>query len=169
MSKITMDNLSNALIAKLKVDLTGVCETVEKINSLIIDINNYVQDSESTLKEGIVSALKDLGCDVSNSSTMGELLIEIENLRLVNGTTATSKDIIQGKTITDDNGNVIIGEMPINSTIDISNVPTAEGIELPSGLYKGNIYIEGDEKLIASNIKYGVNIFGVTGSTYEKL
>ena len=69
-------------------------------------------------------------------------------------------DVIQGKTFTSENGIKMTGTIPLKTQADL----TANNgmITVPAGFYSSNI-TKTDSNLIASNIKSGVNIFGVTG------
>lgn len=76
--------------------------------------------------------------------------------------TATASDIIDGKTAYI-NGNLVEGS--ITSKPATIYTPSTKNQIINSGQYlSGNQTIEGDENLIAANIKNGVNIFGVTGT-----
>ena len=151
------------------MSLSNLEEAVSKINALVNNIDEYMNKEESSLKQGLVNALIDLGCDVSIDNSLGELFVALENVKTIKGVTATSSDIITGKIIQNDEGEYIPGEIPVNSTENITKTPTRTDINLPAGYYGGNIVISGNSNLIASNIKKGVNIFGVTGSTYASI
>lgn len=78
--------------------------------------------------------------------------------------TATSSDILLNKTAYA-KGEKITGI--IESLEEQEYVPTIEDIQILSGKYlAGNQIIKGSSNLIASNIKKGIELFGVTG-TYE--
>lgn len=69
-------------------------------------------------------------------------------------------DVIQGKTFTSENGIKMTGTIPLKTQTDLT---VNNGmITVPAGFYSSNI-TKTDSNLIASNIKSGVNIFGVTG------
>nr|DAV11603.1 MAG TPA: tail protein [Caudoviricetes sp.] len=76
--------------------------------------------------------------------------------------TAKASDIIDGKTAYV-NGNLIEGS--ITSKPATIYTPSTKNQIINAGQYlSGNQTIEGDENLIAANIKNGVNIFGITGT-----
>ena len=77
---------------------------------------------------------------------------------------ATAADVLTGKTFTSASGVNVTGTIPsVNGrTITPS---TSSQTAIASGSYAtGNITVSGSSNLIASNIKSGVNIFGVTGT-----
>lgn len=102
-------------------------------------------------------------------------------------TTATPDVIVQGYTAYV-NGEVITGTMPLSKpslttkgirvprgyvqeeiVYSVSNtqsviVPGREDIHISGGVVISDIYIRGDENLLAENIKDGVTIFGVSGN-----
>ena len=85
----------------------------------------------------------------------------------VNGTftsdaTAVSSNILSGKTVYV-NGSKVTGN--ISSKAAATYTPGTSNQTISSGQYLGgNQTIKGDSNLIASNIKKGVSIFGVTGT-----
>ena len=75
----------------------------------------------------------------------------------------TSSDLLSGKELIDQNGNKVIGTIQTKSSQIITPGTTDQTIN--SGVYlTGAQTIKGDANLIASNIKSGVSIFGVTGT-----
>ena len=83
--------------------------------------------------------------------------------------TATAPDILTGKTAYGKDGK-ISGSMVDNGAVSETIVSKSESYMIPKGYHDGNgtIGIDSSEqaKIIASNIKKGVSILGVTGS-YE--
>ncbi|KXG78298.1 outer membrane protein assembly factor BamB family protein [Thermotalea metallivorans] len=73
---------------------------------------------------------------------------------------ATASDLLSGKTATTDAGE-IVGTMPNRGTVNIT--PGTTNQTIPQGYHSGSGVVYGSANLTASNIKQGVNIFGVTG------
>jgi hypothetical protein len=79
---------------------------------------------------------------------------------------AQPSDLITGKTASTDNGE-IIGTMPDKRNANIELVPTTVDQPIEEGYYGGSLIdalVKGDVDLIASNIKSGIDIFGVVGT-----
>lgn len=75
----------------------------------------------------------------------------------------TASDMLAGKQLIDANGNLVTGTIPSQGAQTITPGTTSKTIA--SGQYlSGTQTILGDSDLVASNIKSGVNIFGVTGT-----
>lgn len=74
---------------------------------------------------------------------------------------ATASDLLSGKTATVSTGD-ITGTMSNNGTVSIT--PSTTNQTIAQGYHSGSGVVYGDSDLIASNIKNGVNIFGVTGT-----
>ena len=78
----------------------------------------------------------------------------------------TASEILAGK-IAYANGNKITGTMPNNSAIQGNITTKAQQYLIPAGYHDGSGYVQIDTteqaKIIASNIKAGVQILGVTG------
>lgn len=74
-----------------------------------------------------------------------------------------SGDILFSKQAIDQEGNVIIGTIP--SLRGKTYTPGRSNITIGAGQYlSGNQIIQGSSSLISSNIKDGVNIFGIVGN-----
>lgn len=76
----------------------------------------------------------------------------------------TASDLLSGKQLINENGEIVIGSIPSQSGTTI--IPgTSQKTACASGRYTtGNIYVAGDSNLLAKNIAKGVKIFGVTGT-----
>ena len=75
----------------------------------------------------------------------------------------TSSDLLSGKELIDQSGNVVTGTIATKAAATIT--PGTVNQAIPANTYlTGAQTIKGDANLIASNIKSGVSIFGVTGT-----
>lgn len=167
MGKITMDNLSESLIEKLKVDLTGVNEIIDEIDKIVRDVDTLLKD-DSTLKNELINALNDVGCNATEDNTIGELFVMIENIKVAKGD-ARENDVLKGKVITDKDGNVITGTINQVDTSSLSVTPGSSDKTLTSGYYPNDINVTVDANLVAKNIKNDVTIFGITGTSYTAI
>ncbi|WP_418302177.1 hypothetical protein [Lysinibacillus fusiformis] len=82
------------------------------------------------------------------------------------GGTATSTDVLAGRTFTNDNGEAT-GAM-VNHGSRGTIMPTTSNQSMAAGYYNA-FTIAGDANLIASNIKKGVNLFGTIGTSETKI
>ena len=81
----------------------------------------------------------------------------------ISSTTAKKEDVLSGRVFYLADGTKAQGS--IESISSKEHTPTVSDIIRPSGVYiAGDQVIKGDANLIASNIKSGVNIFGVLGN-----
>lgn len=74
---------------------------------------------------------------------------------------ATASDLLLNKTATVEAGE-ITGTMPNNGAVNIT--PSTSNQAISAGYHNGSGVVYGDTDLVASNIKNGVNIFGVAGT-----
>ncbi len=75
---------------------------------------------------------------------------------------ANANDILYGKAYRTNNGSIVQGAMPNNGAL--SYTPTTSQQTIPEGYTSGGtIGAISDDNLLASNIKDGVTILGVTG------
>jgi hypothetical protein len=76
--------------------------------------------------------------------------------------TATSADVLVGKTFSSSAGIGATGTMPNNGAVSI--IPGTSTQTIPAGYHDGSGSVSGDADLTAANIKLGVNLFGVSGA-----
>jgi len=79
---------------------------------------------------------------------------------------AATSDVLDGKTFSSENAGVgQTGDMTNQGSQIIT--PTTSNQAISEGYHNGSGYAEGDANLVASNIKDGVNIFGVAGAVEQ--
>lgn len=126
--------------------------TMNKISSLSTSSSPYVSGSNLVLSP----TFSTIGYVENPKVTI--------NSPLNNFGTAIAANVLTGKTFTSSSGLKVTGTMPSVSGRTITP-STSSQTAIASGSYAaGNITVSGSSNLIASNIKSGVNIFGVTGS-----
>jgi hypothetical protein len=76
---------------------------------------------------------------------------------------ATMADVLEGRTFSNDSRMGLSGTMPNIGWQFITPGTTAKGI--PAGYHNGTGEVAGDAELVPENIKNGVNIFGVAGTS----
>ena len=76
---------------------------------------------------------------------------------------ATTADVLDGKTFSNDMGTGLTGIMPNRG--GMSYTPTTTDQSIAAGYYNGSGKVEGDTNLVSVNIRSGVTIFGVAGNT----
>jgi|LSQX01.3.fsa_nt_gb hypothetical protein len=111
--------------------------------------------------------------DTSSQVTISDPDFVADNIRAgkeifgINGAftadaTATASQILSGKTAYV-KGNKITGTMPNNGAKIIT--PSTVNQAIPAGYHSGSGYVQGSANLKPENIKSGVNIFGVIGTS----
>lgn len=81
-----------------------------------------------------------------------------------NGTTARANHILSGYTC-QSNGSRVTGTIATSSASGTTITPSTSSYEIAGDRYlSSSVTIKGDSNLVASNIKSGVSIFGVTGT-----
>ena len=82
--------------------------------------------------------------------------------------TVAEDQLLEGATAHDKTGKIITGSMPNNDAVNKSISEKSESYTIPKGYHNGSgkVAISNEEqaKLIASNIKKGITILGVTGT-----
>jgi hypothetical protein len=138
-----------AISVKINVDNTGASTiNVNGLGAKAIKKPNGNDVSAGNLKAGSIYTLRYNG---TNFILQGE----------GGAGNAQPSDVLSGKTFTNDSGEQV-GTMPNHGAIIFT--PGTSNQPIPAGYHNGSGYVQGDPDLIASNIKSGVNIFGVTGT-----
>lgn len=117
-------------------------------------------------KQEVATAITDKGVATSGSDTFGKMATNIGKIEtdLSSGTTATSGDLLSGKTAYS-KGLLLIGSM-VNRGNVANTVTTQNGsYTIPSGYHSGAGKVTANfPNLVAGNIKSGVTVGGVTGN-----
>lgn len=102
------------------------------------------------------SELKDILTLLEEKTSGGAALPTLTN-------PGTSSDLLSGKQLIDRNGNIVDGEIPIRTSSNVTSFLTT--VTIPAGYYASQVKkTVTDADLTASNIKKGVNIFGIMGT-----
>lgn len=101
-------------------------------------------------------------CDSDLSTTNADLGTCTSDFATANAGTAAVGDVLSGKTFTSTAGLGATGAMPNNGAVTLT--PTTSDQAIATGYHNGTGACGGDADLVASNIKSGVNLFGVTGT-----
>ena len=157
---ITKDSSFSAMSEAIANNKTQVNVELENIRSIVNNIDTKLQ-SDSDLKNRLVEKLVAIGVDVTVDDSIDVIFNIIENLILAKGN-ATVRDVLLGKTFSNEIDGLLTGEAPTNSNATVT--PGSSKKTLSYGYYPNGIIISGDSKLIAGNIKSGVTIFGVKGT-----
>jgi len=78
---------------------------------------------------------------------------------------AVAADVLTGTTVwglTSGAWGELTGTMPDRGSVVI--IPTTVSQTIATGYHNGSGYVQGDPDLIAGNVKYGVTLFGITGT-----
>jgi len=143
-----------ALAVKINVENTGVSTiNVNNLGAKAIKKPNGNDVVAGNLKAGSIYTLRYNGTNfiLQGSDSAGN---------------ATPADVLASKTFSNDSGPDQVGTMPNRGAVVITPGTTNQAIA--AGYHNGSGYVVGDPNLIASNIRSGVSIFGVTGSLKPK-
>ena len=131
-------------------------------NKTIVEAINEIYNSHDVIKQKLVASLLAKGLGVNTDMDIIEIIDHINTSTLIKPAgNAVASNVLSGKTFINSTGTVVTGTMTNNGSKTIN--PTASTQTLGAGYYY-QVTIKGDSNLKASNIKSGVNIFGVTGT-----
>ncbi|MNW50264.1 hypothetical protein D3C74_277120 [compost metagenome] len=99
-----------------------------------------------------------------NNIKTGVTIFDVEGTAILAEGNATSADVRAGVTFSSTSGSGV-GSMPDNGSLG-TIVPGTSNQSIPAGYTSGGT-VSGDPDLVASNIKSGVEIFGVTGNVVQ--
>lgn len=122
--------------------------------------------SVSNGKSQIASAITGMGVSTSANDSFAQMATNIGNIETGYDTsqvTATAATVRSGYKFVNSSGQLITGTIPSKGAQTYT--PKTVSQTISSGQYlSGNQTIQGDGNLVASNIKSGVSIFGVSGN-----
>ena len=145
------------LDASLKANATAIGTKANQ--SYVVSEINSLKSSVNSGKDNVYSAI--VGKKITpTSKDFSALVTGINNIKLGQGN-AVESDVINPKTFTNDDGIKRAGSIVDRGAVTIT--PSASNQSIANGKHTNSMVL-GDTGLIASNIKKGVNIFGVLGT-----
>lgn len=143
-------------------DNTSSVITADNVQGAIDQLFTSVSNGKSQ----IASAITDMGVSTSANDSFSQMATNIGNIETGYDTsqvTATANTVRSGYKFVNSSGQLITGTIPSKGAQTYT--PKTVSQTISSGQYlSGNQTIQGDGNLVASNIKSGVSIFGVSGS-----
>lgn len=143
-------------------DNTSSVITADNVQGAIDQLFTSVSNGKSQ----IASAITDMGVSTSANDSFAQMATNIGNIETGYDTsqvTATANTVRSGYKFVNSSGQLITGTIPSKGAQTYT--PKTYSQTISSGQYlSGNQTIQGDGNLVASNIKSGVSIFGVSGS-----
>lgn len=143
-------------------DNTSSVITADNVQGAIDQLFTSVSNGKSQ----IASAITDMGVSTSANATFAQMATNIGNIETGYDTsqvTATAATVRSGYKFVNSSGQLITGTIPSKGAQTYT--PKTVSQTISSGQYlSGNQTIQGDGNLVASNIKSGVSIFGVSGN-----
>ncbi|MGD0032559.1 phage tail protein [Paenibacillus illinoisensis] len=114
----------------------------------------------------VVAALNSIGVAASTSERWAQLIPKISGLIRATGN-ATAAQVLSGATFSNSSANGLTGTMA-NRGAGGTVTPGTANQTKAAGYYSSAISILGDADLVATNIRNGVDIFGVLGNLIPK-
>src|SRR5699024_4298324 len=146
-------------------DNTSSVITADNVQGAIDQLFTSVSNGKSQ----IASAITDMGVSTSANDSFTQMATNIGNIETGYDTsqvTATANTVRSGYKFVNSSGQLITGTIPSKGAQTYT--PKTVSQTIAKGQYlSGNQTIQGDENLVASNIKRGVSIFGVYGNCYS--
>lgn len=147
-------------------DNTSSVITADNVQGAIDQLFTSVSNGKSQ----IASAITDMGVSTSANDSFAQMATNIGNIETGYDTsqvTATANTVRSGYKFVNSSGQLIAGTIPSKGAQTYT--PKTVSQTISSGQYlSGNQTIQGDGNLVASNIKSGVSIFGVSGNYVGK-
>ena len=123
-----------------------------------------IGEEDTTLRDSLASILEEEGVEVTEEDDMASLITKVDeefDKQVAPVGTATASDVLSGKTFINSTGSTVTGSITNQGSKTIT--PSTSNQTLPAGYYS-DITINGDSDLVASNIRKGYNLFGVSGT-----
>ena len=187
--KITIEELAESTKEALQTDLTPIENKIQDVLAAAQAIEVKLQ-GEDALKQQLVNSLTALGFEVSMENELSELFEIVNGIKMGQGN-AQPGDVVEGKTFTNDSGELLTGTLKKSSGTaaaaqvltgyTFSNAsgvglsgsmanngaktftPSASNQTAPAGYYS-SVTCNAVANLTAANIKKGVVVGGVTGT-----
>ncbi len=141
-------------------NMSTVPTTAKTAAGAIAELFTNVSDGKTV----VAAAITDKGVPTVASDTFAVMADHIGAIPVgpdTSDATATVVDILTSKTAYGATGTRLTGTMPNRGGMSLT--PRMEDVEIPVGYHDGTGKVIGDPDLIPSNVKAGVNIFGVNG------
>lgn len=153
-----MDIIDTAIKARAD-DIGAKASLLTTAQDNLVNAVNELFTSASDGKTAVAAAITGMGQAASGSDTFAQLAAKIADIS--DDADAGVGDVLTGKTFYQ-GGSKKTGTMPNNGTVNIT--PSTANQTIAAGKHSGTGVVYGDSDLVASNIKSGVNIFGVAGN-----
>lgn len=168
--KYFFSKIKSLFYSKTEID-TKVSDIDSNISSLNSKYEEVLQSGVNA-KENVVNAIisKKPSTTITTDSTWSTVANEVKTLPTAQGT-ATTSDVVKGKTFSNDSGTNLVGTLVDRSNSDgtaVECTPATTQKTLSAGVYRNGVKVLGDANLAPENIKYGSEIFGVRGLIDEE-
>ena len=144
---------------------------IDELTEQITNLQNQINEKDAAINslQSNLEANKNEILTLTGEKQVLQEALDSKNTELkelnekIASVTATSSDVLTGKTILGNDGNLITGT--ITSLAAKTYTPGTSNQTIASGQYLSGVQtIKGDANLVSANIKSGANIFGVAGN-----
>jgi hypothetical protein len=149
---------TDGMALAVKINVTNTGTSTINVNSLGAKTIKNVKGTD------VVGGMLTVNCIYTLRYNGTNFILQGDGSGLSVGLTATSADILSGKTAMV-NGTTLSGLMANRAAVTVTPSTTNQYIE--AGYHNGSGVVQGDSDLVPANIKKDVTIFGVTGSLVE--
>ena len=157
-----VDHVDNMDLSEYQLNTDNNLQTE---NKQLVDAINEIYQSKDNIKQELVAILALKGLEATSDMDFTELLDKTEDLIAPTFVDAVASDVLEGKTFINSEGELTTGAIVDNGSKTIA--PSSSSQSLSAGYY-GSITVNGNGNLVASNIREGVTIFGVTGNYWNQ-